>query len=179
MASSIWGAVLTVAVVLGSLALSCLAPLAALAVALSATLGLRSSLGVMTFVWLLNQAIGFTVFHFPRTPDSFGRGLAMGIAALLITIVARAVMQRLSSQRAPVCLTLAFVVTFTVFETVLWVASLALGGREMFTLPIVMEIAFVNGAWLIGIVALNEIAAAICKPWLGRIPMMLQSPGSI
>ena len=173
MASSIWGAVLTLAVILGSLALSCIAPMVALAVALAATLGVRASLGVMTFVWLVNQAIGFTVFQFPRTADSFGRGLAMGAAALLITIGARVLIQRLSAWGAALRLTVAFVVTFTVFEMVLWVAALVLGGRDMFTLSIVMEIALVNGAWLVGLVGLNEIAAALCKPWLGRMPMLI------
>jgi hypothetical protein len=47
----------------------------------------------------------------------------------------------------------------------------------MFTLAIVTEVALNNGAWLFEIVALNEIVAALCKPWLGRIPMMVRSPG--
>src|SRR3954466_15825852 len=82
LASSTWAAVLTLAVVLGSLALSCVAPLSALAVALSATLRLRASLGVMTLVWVAYQVIGYTLFHFPRTANSFGWGMEIGIAAL-------------------------------------------------------------------------------------------------
>src|SRR5256714_9485783 len=90
MASSIWAAILTVAVVLGSLVLSCVAPLSALAVARAATLGVRASLSVMSLVWLVNQAIGFTLFHFPPTANALGRVSASRRAAWLIVRVYRA-----------------------------------------------------------------------------------------
>lgn len=177
MASFIWGAILTVAVIAGSLALSCVAPLSALAVALGATLGLRTSLFTMAVVWLVNQAIGFTLFHFPRTANSLWWGVAIGLAALLVTVIAHWTMRRMSSSSAVVRLIVAFVLTFAVYQAALWVAALVLGGRDMFTLSIVTQVALINGAWLFAIVALNEIVAALCKPWLGRIPMMVRSPG--
>lgn len=177
MASFVWGAILTVAVIAGSLALSCVAPLSALAVALGATLGLRTSLFTMTLVWLVNQAIGFTLFHFPRTANSLWWGVAIGLAAVLITIMAHWAMRRMSASKAVVRLIVAFVLTFAVYEAALWAAALVLGGRDMFTLSIVTQVGLINGAWLSAIVALNEIVAALCKPWLGRIPMMVRSPG--
>jgi hypothetical protein len=166
-------------VILGSLALSCVAPLCALAVALSATLELRGSLGVMTLVWLVNQAIGYTLFHFPRTANSFGWGLAIGIAALLIVIVARPVMRRTLRWSAWFRLGVTLVATLAVYETTLWMAAFILGGRDMFTLPIVLQVAGSNAAWLLAIVVLNEVVAALCKPWLGRIPMVGRSPGFV
>ncbi|HKP92550.1 MAG TPA: hypothetical protein VJS88_01545 [Chthoniobacterales bacterium] len=177
MASTVWGAVLTGAVIGGSLALSCVAPMCALAVALGATLGLRASLLTMTLVWLVNQAIGFTLFHFPRTANSFWWGVAIGLAALLITVVAHGAIRRMSSSKAAVRLSVAFVLTLVVYEAGLWIAALVLGGRDMFTLPIVAQVALINSAWLFAIVGLNEIVAVLCKPWVGRIPMMLRWPG--
>lgn len=177
MASFIWGATLTVAVVGGSLALSCVAPLCALAVALAATVRLRASLGIMTLVWLANQAIGFTLFHFPRTANSFWWGIAIGVAAWMTAIAAHALMGRTSSWSGPVRLSVALMVTFVLYESVLWLAALILGGRDMFTASIVMQVALINSAWLVGIILLNEIAAAICRPWLGRIPLIVRLRG--
>jgi hypothetical protein len=178
LASLVWDVTLTLAVIFGSLALSCVAPLSALAVALAATLGLRASLATMALVWLVNQAIGFTLFHFPRTMNSFGWGLAIGIAALMITAAARWAVRSTASRSAPLRLGIALVVTFVVYEAVLRLAAVILGGSDMFTLRIVSEVAWVNAAWFVAMVGLNEIVAALCKPWLGRIPMMLRSPGS-
>jgi hypothetical protein len=179
MASSIWAAVLTLAVILGSLVLSCVAPLGALAVALATTLGLRASLSVMTLVWLVNQAVGFTLFHFPRTPNSFGWGLAIGIAALLIVIVARAVMRWTARWNGLLRICVALVVAIAVYQAALFAATFVLGGRDMFTVSIVRLVALSNCAWLLAIVGLNEIVAALCKPWLGRMPMVVRSPGFI
>ena len=179
MASSIWAAALTLAVILGSLALSCVAPLSALAVALAGTLGLRASLGVMTLVWLVNQAIGFTLFHFPRTANSFEGGLAIGLAALLVVVVAGTVMRRASRWSVWSRLCLALVATIAVYEAALFGAAFILGGRDMFTLAIVSQVALINGAWLLAIIVLNEIVAALCRPWLGRMPMIVRPAGFI
>jgi hypothetical protein len=174
MASTIWAAVLTIAVILGSLALSCVAPLSALAVALAGTLGLRASLGLMALVWLVNQAIGYTLFHFPRTANSFCWGLAIGVAALLIVPVARAVIRITARWSVWLRLVLALIATLAIYETSLWAFALVLGGRDTFTLAIISQVALINSAWLLGIVVLNEIVAVLCKPWLGRIPMLVR-----
>ena len=128
MASSIWAAILTLAVILGSLVLSCVAPLSALAVALAATLGLRASLSVMSLVWLVNQAIGFILFHFPPTANTIGRGLASGVAALLIVLVSRAVMRGTSHWSGWLRLCVALVAAIALYEVALFSAALILGG---------------------------------------------------
>jgi hypothetical protein len=174
LASFLWTMILAAAVVAGSFALSCTTPFAALAVALAATVGLRASLATIALVWGVNQIVGFTWFHFPWTANAFGQGIAIGVAALLGTIVAHAVL----SHRGLGRLGLALLLSFAVYEATLWLAAFNLGGRETFAMPIVMEIALINAAWFAGLSALNEIAAALCKPWLGRIPMVLRSSGS-
>ena len=175
LASLLWTAILAAAVVAGSFALSCTTPFAALAVALAATVGLRASLSTIGLVWAVNQIVGFTLFHFPWTANAFGQGAAIGAAALLGTVSAHAILRR----RGLVRLGVALLVSFAVYEAALWLAALVLGGRETFATPIVLQIALINGAWFAGLIALNEIAAALCKSWLGRIPMVLRSSGSL
>lgn len=174
LASFTWTIVLAAAVTAGSFVLSCSMPFAALAVALAATVGLRASLAIVGLVWILNQLAGFTLFHFPWTLNAVGHGAAIGLAALLAAVVAHGVLRR----RSFAWLLLALAASFVVYETALWSAALFLGGRDTFALPIVTQLGLVNVAWFVGIIALNEIAAAVCKPWLGRIPMVLRSSES-
>lgn len=94
MANFIWMAILTMAVVGVTVALSCVTPFAALA----GTVGLRASLRVMIAVWLANQVIGFGLFHFPRTPDAFLMGIAIGGAAVAGTIAAWVNLNRMRSR---------------------------------------------------------------------------------
>lgn len=169
LASFLWTVILAVAVVVGSFALSCATPFAALAVALAATVGLRASLATIGFVWVVNQIVGFTLFHFPWTPSAIGQGAAILAAALLGATTADAILRR----RSLVRLGLALVFSFVVYEATLWL----LVGGETFTRGIMMQLALINGSWFAGLIALNEIAAAVCKSWLGRIPMVLRSSG--
>jgi phosphate/sulfate permease len=63
-----WATILTIAAISASLALSCVTPFAALAVALAGTVGLRQSLRVVAIVWLANQFVGlcFSIFRSRR-----------------------------------------------------------------------------------------------------------------
>jgi hypothetical protein len=175
MASFIWMTVLTTAVGGCTFALSCVTPFAALAVALGGTVGLRASLRTVTVVWFANQVVGFGFFHFPRTANTFLWGVAIGGAALVTTIVASVVMKYASSRAAPLRLSVALLLSFGVYEMTLLGAALLLGGRETFRPAIVAQLAFINAVSLVGMVVLNEVAAALCKPWLGRTPRLVRS----
>jgi len=177
LASFVWTVILALAVIAGSFALSCSAPFAALAVALTATIGIRASLGTMTLVWLVNQIAGFALFHFPHTLNTVLWGFAIGSAALLTTLVSSVALRRASSLPPLLRLGLCLVLSFVAYEFVLWLATFALGGRETFALPIVLELGLINGVWLAAMIALNEIAATLCKPWLGRMPMIVSRLG--
>jgi hypothetical protein len=174
-ASLIWVMILTLAVIGGTLALSCVTPFAALAVALVGTVSLRASLRTMTLVWFVNQVVGFGFFHFLRTANTFLWGLAIGAATLLTTIIAGWTMKRASSWAAPARLGVALVLSFAVYEGALLPATSILGGRETFAPVIVLQFAIINAASLVGIVALNEVAVALCKRWLGRMPRLIRS----
>src|SRR5215831_10258064 len=81
-AKFLWLMILTLAGVGGSLVISCVAPFVALAVALAGTVKRSRALLVMSIIWLANQLIGFTLFHFPRTTNTFLWGLVIGAAVL-------------------------------------------------------------------------------------------------
>ena len=171
----IWTMILTIAAIGTSLALSCVTPFAALAVALAGTVGLRASLRAVAIVWLANQFVGFVFFHFPLTANTFLWGVVIGIAALLTTILAAIVMKYASSSTAVVRLSVALLASFVVYELVLLIAAIFLGSLETFRPSIVAQLAFINAASLLGMIVLNELAAAIGKRWVGKMPRLARS----
>jgi hypothetical protein len=175
MANFIWLFILTLTAVGVTVALSCVTPFAALAVALAGTVGLGASLRVMIAVWLANQVIGYGLFHFPRTPDTFLIGIAIGGAAVLGTIAAWMVLKRLRSLPVLLRLSVALMVSFAIYELALVAPVALIGDLETFRPAIVAELGLVNAVSLVGMIALNEILAALCRPWLGRIPRLVRS----
>lgn len=175
MANFVWMVTLTLAVVGATVALSCVTPFAALAVALAGTVGLRASLRVMIAVWLANQVIGFGFFHFPLTVNTFLIGIAIGGAAVAGTIAAWVVLKRMPSRPVLLRLGVALIVSFATYELTLLAAVVFLGDPETFRPAIIAQLGFINAVSLVGMVLLNEIAAALCRPWLGRIPRLIRS----
>jgi hypothetical protein len=175
MASFTWMMILTMAVIGTTLTLSCLTPFAALAVALAGTVGLRASLRIVTVVWLANQIVGFVFFHFPHAANTFLWGIAIGGAALVTTIVASVVMKYASGWATPLRLGVTLLVAFGVYEMALLAAAVLLGGLESFRPAIVAQLAFINVISLAGMVVLNEIVVVLGKPWLGRMPRLVES----
>jgi hypothetical protein len=171
----IWMVILTMAVIGGTFALSCVTPFAALAVALGGTVGLRASLRVVTVVWFANQVIGFLFFHFPLTANTFLFGVAIGVASLVTTTVASVVMKYALSSAAPLRLGIALLLSFAVYETTLLAAVVFLGGLETFRPSVIAQLAWINAASLLGMVALNEVFSALCRPWIGRMPRLARS----
>jgi len=175
MASLTWMMILTMAVIGATFTLSCVTPFAALAVALAGTVGLRASLRIVTVVWLANQIVGFVFFHFPHTANTFVWGIAIGGAALVTTIVASVVMKYTSGWATYLRLVITLVVAFGVYEMALLATAVLLGGLESFRPAIVGQLALINVISLGGMVALNEIVAAVGKPWLGIMPRLVRS----
>ena len=176
LSSFVWLVILIVAVFGGSLALSCVTPFAALAVALAGTVGLRTALGTMALVWFTNQVLGFLLLGFPWRPSVFVWGLAIGAAALLATVVAERALKHAPTGNAPARLGLALLLSFVMYEVALLPAAWWFGGWEMFTPVIIAQLAFIDTAWLGGMVLLNEVAATFLKPWVGRTPRLIRSP---
>jgi hypothetical protein len=172
-ANWVWIVILTLAGVGGSLVISCITPFVALAVALVGTVRLVVALRVMTAIWLTNQLIGFAFLHFPWTVFTLRWGVAIGIAALLSTLVAGSVLNRAASLPAFARLGLALLLGYLAFEISLFVAALFVGSVTMFSPAIMAQIAFSNFVWLAGIVVLNELVAVLGKPWVGVTPRLV------
>jgi hypothetical protein len=170
-----WMVILTIAAICASLALSCVTPFAALAVALGGTVGLRASLRVIAIVWFANQFVGFAFFHFPLAANTFLSGFAIGIAALLTTIVAAIMTKYLSSSIAAVRLGVVLFTSFLVYEIALFMGAVFLGGLETFRPSIVADLAWINALSLVGMIVLNELAAALGRRWVGRMPRLAMS----
>ena len=162
----LWPAILVVAAVVGSLALTCVLPFAAFAVATAGTLRLRRALGTMTVMWLINQAVGFGALGYPWTLNTVLWGLAIGAAGLSATFAASAALHRFRSSPGWVRLPIAFVTAFVLYEVALIAVAVPLGGAAIAP-AIVGRFALISGAWLAGLVLLHEILAAWVQPQLG------------
>jgi hypothetical protein len=173
-ANLLWLFVLALAGLGGSVVIACVAPFVALAVALAGTVRLTVALRAMIVIWLANQFVGFIFFHFPRTPNTVLWGFAIGGTSLLATVVAATVMKRARALPILARVGLAFGLGFTAYESGLFVAALFLGGVETFSPAIIAQVGFSNLVWFIGLVALNELVAMLCKPWLGVTPRLMK-----
>jgi len=143
---------------------SCITPFAAFAVIAAATLSGRSAVVVMVGLWLVNQAVGFGVLHYPWTNGTFAWGLAIGGAAVIGTLAAQSTIRWLSSRGTTVSLLVAFAFAFASYELILYGAAASfLGGRDAFSAAIIVEVLLVNTAALVGLVGLNQLATVIIR----------------
>ena len=170
-----WLVILTLAAIGSSLTLSCITPFAALAVAFAGTVRLRAALANMSAIWLSNQVVGFVFLGFPRTPNTFLCGLAIGVAALFSTVIAFKVSEGAFTWAAPTRLCVALLASFVVYEVALLMAAFFLGGLEAFTPTIVAQLAFNNLLWLVGLIVLNEGAVLLCRSSLRRLPRLARA----
>jgi hypothetical protein len=149
---------LTLACALASFVFACATPFAAFAVIAAEILPLPSALLVVAAAWVVNQAIGFSVHHYPIDANTIFWGVTIGAAALAGTAAAALVLRRAQRANVVVALSLALAAAYTTYELVLLAATPFLGGEGAFTAAIVSRIGVLNILWLIGLVAACEIA---------------------
>ena len=130
----VWLALLVVAVSAFSFVAACATPFAAFAAVAALTLSRGDAFRITVALWLADQIVGYAIHGYPRTPESFAWGAAIGAAALLATWTARWTVTRLQAA-APLTRALsALLGAFAVYEgTLLAVAVSGLGGTESFT----------------------------------------------
>jgi hypothetical protein len=165
--TKLWPAILAVAAVGGSLALTCVAPFAAFAVATASTLRLRSALATMAVIWLANQAVGFGALGYPWTLNTGLWGLAMGAAAMLATLAASGVLGRFRGSPGWLQLPLAFGTAFVVYEVIIMAVSLILGSGDVVAPALLGRLALIDAAWLGGLVLVHAVLASRFLPWRG------------
>ena len=150
-------AILAGVAVLGSFALACAAPFAALAAVAALSLPMSHAVATMVAAWLANQAIGFFVLSYPWNADAALWGVAIGVASVACVLAAKAVIEVAGSQiwlRAIV----GFGAAFGVFEIALLAWVPLLGGGAAFALPVVAEVLGYNVAFLVALLILQTIA---------------------
>jgi len=150
-----WMALLIAMAALSSVTFECVTPFAAFAVLTAATLSRPQAMAAMAVVWLVNQALGYFALGYPVDASSLMWGAAIGIAAIAAT---EAVALTERGLRAPSWSRLAvgFLAAIVVFEALLYLVALVLGGAENFSPGIVAKVALSNGAWLVGIAILRH-----------------------
>ena len=135
---------------------ACITPFVAFAVAAGYALPARVAVLTVMAIWLVNQAIGFTVLGYPWTVDAILWGFAIGAAALLAAAFACATLG-LGLRNNVTAIGAAFVLAFAAYEGGLFLMTFALGGQDAFTPAIVGHVALLNLGWTVGLVGTYEI----------------------
>jgi hypothetical protein len=151
-------ALLTAACALASFAFACAAPFAAFAVVAAAMLTSGPALLVVTGAWLVNQGIGFCLLHYPLDTNTILWGFVIGLAALVATQVSNIVLRVLQQRGTSVALAFALLGAYCAYEIVLFAATPFLGGAGNFALAIFVRLGLLSALWLIGLVAVCELA---------------------
>ena len=150
-------AILAGVAVLGSYALACAAPFAALAAVAALTLPIRHAVATMAAAWLANQAIGFFVLSYPWNADAALWGVAIGVASIACVLAAKAVLD-LAGAKAWLRPVVGFGVAFIVFQLALLAWVPVLGGGAAFAPAVVTEVLGYNLAFLATLLILQMIA---------------------
>jgi hypothetical protein len=163
-------ALLTSACALASFVFACATPFATFAVVAAAMLPLRSALLPVAGAWLVNQAIGFGVLHYPVDANTIAWGFVIGAAALVATVMASLMLRALPRSGTLVALALALLGAYVGYEIVLSSVTPFLGGEGAFTAAIIGRLGAVGALWLVGLVAIAEIFRVVLDRQQQRTP---------
>jgi hypothetical protein len=155
-----WPASLAGATVLGSLALACVFPFAAIATLAALTLDRRAGVALVAAVWAANQAVGFLLMNFPWDVQAVGHGISILLSTLAAFGVARFIIMRTDGHwalRSAAALASAFIV----FEVLLRAYAQFGGGAENFSAEIVSGVAVNDALWFVGLLALRWTLAQV------------------
>ena len=141
---------------------ACAAPFAAFSAAAALTLSRRDALLLTIGVWLANQLTGFLVLGYPWTVNSFAWAPLLGIAAILGTLAALAVVARLADARPTMQVVASLLVAFAVFEAATFAMSVAwLGGTQTYAPSIIARVFVTNVIALVGLYGLYWLGTAV------------------
>jgi hypothetical protein len=158
---AIWSIGLLVVVVGGCLALACLDPLVAVAVLAAGALPLGRALAVTALVWLAGQAVGFGLHDYPVDRMTVGWGAGLGVAALLSTLAAAAVLARLADRPAWFRAGIAFVAAFVANQLALLGVQQVVEGSCEIVPGVISQVGLINAGWLAALLGLD---AAVRRP---------------
>ncbi len=155
------GALLTVATVLGSLALACAMPFAGLAALAVLFLPRRDAFVLIGVNWLANQLIGYAFLHYPMTWEGLSAGLGLGVACLGCTGAAALVANRLRKVASfPLAALGTLAVTFAAYEGLCFVTSIGHHDGD-FLLSVQLYVLYLNALAFAGLLSVQAIAHAV------------------
>lgn len=155
-----WPASLAAATILGSWALACIFPFAAMATIAALTMSRRAGLATVSAIWAANQFVGFFILSFPWDAQALGHGLAILGCTLAGFAVARFVAGRMEVGSALRSAT-SLVAAFAVYLALMRAYAQFGGGAENFTLEINTAVAVNDAIWFAGLMALRFILSAV------------------
>jgi hypothetical protein len=156
----IWNALLVAASVAFTLGFACATPLAAFAAIAPLSMPRKDALLLIGLVWLANQAVGFTVLHYPLTSECFAWGVGLGIVALLATLGAEWAAERFNPLGRSAS-AMAFLAAFGIYESLLFLTSIIVqSGVEDYTAAIVGRIFAINVVAFVGLLVMNRIGVS-------------------
>jgi hypothetical protein len=161
----LWILLLTAASVFVTLGMACATPFAALATLAALHMSRRDGLALIGIAWLVDQAVGYGLLGYPRTPNSFAWGVIVGVGAILALLAGQALADRLRDRGVMATGAAAFAGAFVASQAVLFVATAGLAsGSEAFSLPVVGWMLRVNLLSLAGLLILYRLAV-----WIGLV----------
>ncbi len=158
--SGLWIALIAGLTVIGSYALACVAPLAAVAALAALTLRRTEGLILVVAAWAVNQLVGFTLLSYPHTSDTYAWGAAIGIASVLGYFAAAAVAPY---ARSPLLAAfVAFAAAFAVYQLGLYAFGVATSyAGDSFSLSVVGEVLAINAVAYVGFLLIHRAAVAL------------------
>jgi hypothetical protein len=162
-----WPAILSLGAFFGSWATACIFPFAGFAAVCALTTDLRRGATAMFGVWLLNQAVGYSLLHYPTDANTIAWGVAIGAGAFAGLFAARA------AARLPGALIAAPLAAFAAYEGLLYVVALGLGGLETFSAEIVLQIARNDAAWFAVLMTARLLLTKAAPRLVGNEPALL------
>jgi hypothetical protein len=123
------------------------------------TMPRREGLLLVALVWFANQAVGFSVLHYPWTADCFAWGFAIGIIALLATLGSAWTAKRLASMQRLSSAT-SFLAAFAIYEGLLFFTSIIVqSGVAHYSAAVVGRIFAINAFAFIALLLTSKLGA--------------------
>ena len=160
---------------------SCTVPLVGFAALASTTLSRRQGVVCLSVIWLVNQALGFSVRNYPLEANTVAWGVMMLAASLAALALGRLIDRRGRRPSTPGIVSLgprvavSLTVGFLVYELILWLASFSLGSTGGFTLAVLGSVLRTNGLWALGLSGLFCQFDRITRRWGPRLPSIPSS----
>lgn len=147
---NVWAGMMATVSVIGSWALACMFPFAALATLLAATLPFRKAALWMGGAWLGNQLVGYLILGYPQTANSFSHGAAIGVTAIATLWIANKIFEMLGNRSAATIL-MVYAGAFVAYQALLALFAVFLGGIQNFV-PSIVWLVFQNDVlWFLGL----------------------------